>query len=138
MSKKNYIFVRVFKLSDHNRTEINEMQSNVFLAFENNAIEAFVDKSILTNADGILIDGFDAEDLIPSQPGRRKRDVADVNACKLKCRSAGKRQWTGPVLDEWALKNAANEEEESGDWEAFVRNHATATGRCVDKCLSKK
>lgn len=109
------------------------MQWNAFFAFENYGFEAYVDKKQLVNATGILVDGFEDLDVLPLSH-RRKREAVDESACRAECHLVKKR-WTGPVLDD----SGSGEKSLNGhgDWEAFVRHHASSSARCVSKCSSR-
>ena len=93
---------------------------------------AFVDRSELEGASGVLIDGFDSEDIVQVLR-RRKRETADDEneECKAKCQLKRKR-WTGPVSDEQTEEAAADYNGQ--DWSSFVAERATSTTRCLAEC----
>lgn len=120
------------------RTEINELEKDAFFAFEEDHIEAYVDRDQLGSASGILVDGFDDADIKPLPSDRRRRDAddanndEDVNRCKKKCILRRKR-WTGPVLDELD-PSLANRDY---GWSSFIAQHAASNGGCVSNCLDE-
>lgn len=134
-NKKNWLFVLVSKNSTGvNRTEIYDLEANVNIVIEPNRIDAFFETSSLGQASGILIDGFDEEDVIPSI-GRKKREVSndDANACKLECHSR-KRRWTGPVLEDGDSRSSSTEEINDLSWHSHVLHHIIASGECTREC----
>lgn len=129
------MFIRFFS---NNRTQIYDIQSYGMIGFQTNNMYLIYDKSQMSNADGILIDGFDNEDIIPLS-GRKKREVSEdeVSACKAKCHLRRKR-WTGSVLDHHEDDNedvAATTRDNGQDWGSYVIDQISDSTRCMDECL---
>lgn len=150
MSKKyNWLYLHFTKSKDgHFRTEVNEIESLAFFAFEEDHIEAFVTKDEIKlsgASSGVLIDGFDDEDVLPSPvQGRKKRDIGeeensqatgDVNKCRARCLSM-RIGWTGPVLDQENKEASLSSDHQH--WNSFIVQRATSNGRCVRDCLNGK
>lgn len=133
--KTNWLYMHSTKSKDgHSRTEINELNYDAFFAFEEDHMEAFVDRTKLSQGSGILVEGFEDEDIKPLSAGRRKRDVNEVDErqCKAKCLWRRKR-WTGPVLEE--NEKASFAATNNGkDWSSFIIDRATSTTRCERDC----